>query len=240
MATTSRGKVLVIDGDSDIADLVQAVLTDEGFLVSILTDHSPNAIRKAVGQQEPDCVILDSAGPMGFGRSWDEAIWLRGRLRSVPVIMFSTHGIDTREARERISLRSRAAAFTEIVEKPFSLDALIAAVARAVRASIQFEETPSAEAARTQQLVERLHAAGAHDIRPSTLREWATFRTADDSLVQMYWWQAGGVYIVARYVPETGVMERIGQFHDLDAAVQAGASVRRSDRKQDAGDTKAA
>lgn len=56
--TSSHGKVLIIGNDGDISDIVSTVLTDAGFMVSIVTDMDPDAIRAAVGQLEPDCVLL--------------------------------------------------------------------------------------------------------------------------------------------------------------------------------------
>jgi len=70
-----KRRVLVLDNDRDIAELVHAVLTDAGFEISELTDLRSDAIRIAVGQQEPDCVLLDGASSADFGESWLNAAW---------------------------------------------------------------------------------------------------------------------------------------------------------------------
>src|SRR5712691_5753233 len=65
-----KRRVLVLDNDRDIAELVHAVLTDAGFEVSELTDLRSDAIRIAVGQQEPDCVLLDGASSADPVPAW--------------------------------------------------------------------------------------------------------------------------------------------------------------------------
>jgi hypothetical protein len=61
----------------------------------------------------------------------------------------------------------------------------------------------------------------ASDIRTSDRREWATFRPKDaDAIHQLYWWQLMGVYLVGSYDPG-GVLQPIGRFFELDAALAA-------------------
>ena len=102
---TSRYRVLLIDADADVADLVVAILTDEGYSVSVLENATRDAILAAVGKQEPDCVLLDGSSPAGYGTSWADAAYLAARERSVPTIMFSAHAADIREARQAESCR---------------------------------------------------------------------------------------------------------------------------------------
>ena len=59
------------------------------------------------------------------------------------------------------------------------------------------------------------------DVRTSTRREWATFRSPDDDRIyQLYWWQLLGVYILGRYEPD-GRLTPVGQFLERDAAIAA-------------------
>jgi CheY-like chemotaxis protein len=213
-----RARVLCVDDDRDIAEIVQAVLSDEGYEVSCLYASSPDILARTVGMLEPDCVLLDGGSSEDYGKGWEEAAALGVRRRPVPVVMFTAHHREAPEAREDTTERARGAGFAEIVEKPFDLDALLAAVARAVGKSVPFRRGPTAEARRTNALVKALEQAGATEVRPSTLREWATFRDASGCLVQLYWWQARGVYQVARYTDE-GEMRMIGQLVDRDAAI---------------------
>jgi DNA-binding response OmpR family regulator len=99
-----QGRVLIIDSDADVADVIYAILTDEGFTVSILTRVESDAIRIIVGQFEPDCVLLDGETPASYGESWVDAVWLAGRARPVPVIMFTSDQQPIRGSRRRNKL----------------------------------------------------------------------------------------------------------------------------------------
>ncbi len=222
----SKGKVLVIDDDRDIAELVYAILTDEGFAVSLLHRQDPDSIRMAVGQLEPDCVLLDGESPKGYGQSWGEASWLGARSRNVPVIMFSASAADLREAQEGASPRSREAGFMATLTKPFNIDTLVDVVERAIGVAVPFNESQEGERERTARLVARLQDAGATEVHVSTRREWCNFRTEDGTLVQLYWWQRDGVYYVVRHAETGGVLETVGRFYDLDAAITVAMTVR--------------
>ena len=222
-----KGTVLIIDDDRDITDLVHAILTDEGFAVSVLHDQDVDAIRSTVNLLEPDCVLLDGQGPLEYGQAWDDATWMSGRDRPVPLIMFSAHGADVQEAEASETPRSRAAGFAGIVSKPFDLDQLITQVTAAVGLSVPFDTSEPAEQGRTAALAARLQAAGAREIHASTRREWANFRTEDGTLVQLYWWQRDGVYYVVRHAETGGVLETLGRFYDLGAAITMAMTVRR-------------
>jgi CheY-like chemotaxis protein len=213
--------VLLIDDDADVADVVLAILSDEGYLVRVLVDTSHEAILAAVGQQEPDCVLLDGSHDTAYGASWAKAAYLAARERSVPTIMFTAHALDADEAQEGQSDRARAADFAAVLPKPFSLDELITAVAKASGQSEPFNRSPDGDRERTVALVRRLRQLGATDIRTSDRREWATFRPKDaEAIRQIYWWQRMGVYLVGSY-HDDGTLGRIGQFFELEAAIAA-------------------
>jgi hypothetical protein len=67
-----------------------------------------------------------------------------------------------------------------------------------------------------------------HDLRPPEQptcdrapREWANFRNAAGDEMQLYWWQAAGAYLVARYSPNGHRMELIGHYYGLDGRTRA-------------------
>lgn len=214
-------RVLLVDDDADIADVVLAILTDEGYSVSVLVDTSHESILAAVGMQEPDCILLDGAEATNYGESWAEAAYLAARERSVPTIMFSAHARDVREAEREESERARAAEFAAVLAKPFSLDELLEAVATACGDAEPFRQSAEGDRERTVALARRLRALGATDIRTSDRREWATFRPSErDPICQLYWWAKMGLYIVGRY-GEDATLSPIGQFFELDAAIAA-------------------
>jgi len=212
---------LIVDDDRDIVGLVTAVLSEDGFTVSSLVDHSDGPLLEAVGRLEPDCVLLDSSSHADYGVSWELAATLASRSRPVPVIMFTGHRSAISEALEGVSDRSRAAAFSDIIQKPFDLDELVNKVAQAVGKSVSIDTFSESDGARTQSLVQELRTGGATDIQTSGRREWATFRVQSGNLVQLYWWQQLGVYLVGRYAGERGVMEPLGEFAERNAALSA-------------------
>jgi DNA-binding response OmpR family regulator len=224
--TSSQVKVLVIDDDRDIAELVYAILADEGFAVSVLNSIDGEAIRAAVNQLEPDCILLDGNSPSEYGLSWDHAAWVHNRDRQVPLIMFSGHAADTKEAARGGSPRSQAAGFASVLSKPFDIDQLLLQVTTAAGKSVPFDESAQAEQERTATLVTRLQAAGARDVRSSARREWATFRTKDGTLVQLYYWQRDGVFYVVRHAETGGRLETVGRFFDLETAITMAMTVR--------------
>lgn len=214
-------RVLVVDNDPHVAELVSAILTDEGYEVATLAQSDHGSIAAAVGRIEPDCILLDSAEGPEFGGSWSEAAYLSKRSRRVPTIMFTAHAEDALEAQERASERAVRAEFAAIVPKPFMLDELLDAVAHAAGRSDRFDRSEEGERGRTAALVEELEGSGATDIRTSNRREWATFTSsADHRIYQLYWWQGLGRYIVGRY-DEDARLELIGQFFERSAAIAA-------------------
>lgn len=217
----AAAKVLIVDSDRDISDLVRAVLTDEGYEVACLYEYPGDAVMAAVGRLEPDCIILDGETGRGadYGASWKDAASIHGRERSVPVIMFTAHAPASDEAEAGQSDRARAAGFAAVVRKPFDVDELVAAVAKAIGNVERFDPSPGADRERTRRLVKRLGEVGAADVRSSSRREWVTFRAPDDSLFQLYWWQTGGCYLVGAYLGDGRKMENIGLFYDVDGAV---------------------
>ena len=217
-------RVLLIDSDADVTDVVVAILTDEGYEVRTVSTTDHRAIAAEVNRYEPDCVLLDSAARPGYGQSWDEAAYLSSRERAIPTVMFTAHSLDADEAREGESERARLAGFVAVLAKPFNLDELLDAVATACDRSQPFERGDNGERARTLALARRLRAAGARDVRTSNRREWATFASPHDKRIyQLYWWQQLGLYIVGRYHDDAR-LRIVGQFYEVDAAIDAALS----------------
>jgi CheY-like chemotaxis protein len=210
--------VLCVDDDRDIAEVVEAILVDGGYDVSCLYTLDDDALRRTVGRLEPDCVLLDGLPGPEYG-SWESAAWLEHRARSVPVVMFTAHQPDSREAQEAHTDRAKRADFAAVLLKPFNVDELLDAVATAVGRSQLFGRGVAAEQVRTTALVNALQARGATDIRPSKARESASFRDAGGHLWHINWWQLRGVYQLGRY-DDNRAMAMAGQFSELEAAIE--------------------
>jgi CheY-like chemotaxis protein len=219
-AGASAPVVLIVDDDHDIGAMLQAILVDEGYSVSCLYQSTPAALNAALGRLEPDCILLDSMGGSNdYGEAWEAARKIHERGRPVPVVMFTGRSEAVREARANQTERSQAAGFVGVLSKPFDLDDLLSTVANATGQSIPFDRSREADAQRTQALVAILEAEGVSEIHTSTLREWAIFRLGNGRWAQLYWWQALGVYYAGEYREDGAVMEPLGQFTDVQAAV---------------------
>lgn len=225
MAPSERGdappKVLVVDDDRDTADIMQAVLLDEGYAPSVLYDADGIAVRETVARLEPDCVLLDSSGrdPIGYGESWQTAAWLAAREPSIAVIMMTGHSLAADEALAAATKRARAADFAAVVRKPFDIDEFLTTLASAVQKGVTRRSSELEAKARIADLREQLIAAGARDLTTSSRRVWAIFRGTGEELMQIYWWETLSLYLVGRYTVDGARLEPLGQFTDLAAAI---------------------
>ena len=131
-AAAFRPRVLCVDDDHDIGETVQEVLGDEGYDVTCLFEITEKALRRAIRDLKPDCLLLDSSSRTDYGDSWGKAAWIRHLARAVPVVMFSAHLADSREAEANLTERAQEAGFAAVLPKPFSIDQLLEAVSIAV------------------------------------------------------------------------------------------------------------
>ena len=132
VARTLRPRVLCVDDDPGIGETVKAILADEGYEVTCLLEINDEGIRRAIDELKPDCVLLDSTSRTDYGESWEAAAWIHNLARAVPVVMFSAHLADSREAVANLTERAQEAGFAAVLLKPFSIEQLIDAVSLAV------------------------------------------------------------------------------------------------------------
>ncbi len=124
----SGSHILVVDDESDIRSLIQEILSDEGYEVTVAADAAE--ARAARAGTDPDLVLLDIWMPDTDGitllREWSEE-----SKRQCPVVMMSGHGtVDTAVEATRLG------AF-DFIEKPLSLAKLLRTVERALEAQPQ-------------------------------------------------------------------------------------------------------
>ncbi|HNR91764.1 MAG TPA: sigma-54 dependent transcriptional regulator [Dokdonella sp.] len=122
----TSARILVVDDEPDIRNLVKEILEEEGYAVT--TAESAAAAREARRGQRPDLVLLDIWMPdldgISLLREWSE----RGGL-PCPVIMMSGHGtVETAVEATRLGAY-------DFVEKPISLAKLLLTIERALEAS---------------------------------------------------------------------------------------------------------
>jgi DNA-binding response OmpR family regulator len=121
---SERKKILVVDDDADIRELIKQRLERAGYDVVFATDASTAVMlaRKA----EPDLVLLDLTLPGGDGFMILERMKHLATLAHVPVV-----AVSARE-REPSELRARELGAVGYVEKPFGAAELLDAVESAL------------------------------------------------------------------------------------------------------------
>ncbi len=122
----STANVLVVDDEADIRELIQEILSDEGYTVTVAA--SAAEARAANDERKFDLVLLDIWMPETDGitllREWSE----QGEPHC-PVVIMSGHGtVDTAVEATRLG------AF-DFVEKPLSIAKLLRTVERALDSS---------------------------------------------------------------------------------------------------------
>jgi DNA-binding NtrC family response regulator len=121
----STAHILVVDDEPDIRELIQEILQDEGFTVSIA--QNGQEAREARRVRRPDLILLDIWMPDIDGVSLLKE-WHENDQQPCPVIMISGHGtVETAVEATRLGAY-------DFLEKPLSLNKLLLTVNRALEA----------------------------------------------------------------------------------------------------------
>ncbi len=116
-------KILIMDDDPTIADLLREALADEGYETYMTTQSL--RFFDAVHEHEPDLILLDLMMQYLDGR--DELKLLEFGAYKVPVIVVTAY-LDAGNEEEDF----RQAGVVEIVYKPFDLDKLLDLVKKTI------------------------------------------------------------------------------------------------------------
>lgn len=126
-------RVLVVEDESDLADLVAYNLRQEGF-EAVLARDGASALEK-IHQTPPDLVLLDVMLPRMSGFEVAAEIRREPRIAGIPIIML------TAKAAEQDQLTGLEAGADDYITKPFSMKVLVARIRTVLRRSA----TPEAE-----------------------------------------------------------------------------------------------
>lgn len=127
MGTHVAKKILVVDDDVSIADLLTQALLEEGYDVH----KSVQSLRvyDAVREYQPDLVLLDLMMPYLEGEDELQLMKLSPDTASIPVIVVTAKAeADLRK--EEANLRQLGV--VHIITKPFDLDAVVKLVKQTV------------------------------------------------------------------------------------------------------------
>jgi signal transduction histidine kinase/ActR/RegA family two-component response regulator len=119
----SISRVLVVDDDESIRQLIEIVLQDEGFAVDFASDGS--AALDVISRQHPDLIMLDMRMPGMDGWEFVERYRARYGHRASIIVFTAAHNAAERSAEVDAD---------GYIAKPFDLDDLIERVTAAVKA----------------------------------------------------------------------------------------------------------
>ncbi len=128
----SQENILVVDDEPDIRNLVQEILVDEGYKVSVA--ENTKVARKHASSKQPDLVLLDIWMPGEDGISLLKDWQNTGSLQC-PVVMMSGHGtVETAVEATRLGAY-------DFIEKPLTMAKLLVSVKRALEAAEQAQDS---------------------------------------------------------------------------------------------------
>ncbi|GGA62877.1 phosphate regulon transcriptional regulator PhoB [Pelagibacterium lentulum] len=122
-----NARVLVVEDEADLIELLRYNLEAEGFAVDTAEDAEEAGVRIAEGR--PDIILLDWMLPGTSGIEICRRLRAREETATVPIIMLTARG----EEEERV--RGLATGADDYVVKPFSLPELLARINALLRRS---------------------------------------------------------------------------------------------------------
>jgi CheY-like chemotaxis protein len=112
--------VLVVDDEFGIVDVLETILTDEGYRVLTACNGKQGLVRLA--EQKPDVILSDFMMPILGGGEMLRAIAAEPAYQRIPVIMMSSLGEDV--------IAERCTGYVAFLHKPFRAAAVLSTVAR--------------------------------------------------------------------------------------------------------------
>jgi DNA-binding response OmpR family regulator len=130
-------RILVVDDDPALRELLSAYLTDTGFVVDLAGDGA--GMRRAIEQTRPDAIVLDLMLPGEDGLMLTRALRAQaGAAAAIPVLILSARGEETDRV---VGLEMGA---DDYLAKPFSPRELLARLRALLRRA---QSAPSAQSA---------------------------------------------------------------------------------------------
>jgi len=118
-------KILVVDDDSDILEIVRKFLEPEGYEVFTAPD-GPHAVEQA-NRHQPDLILLDNRMPFFSGVWYCDAFKRKANTKNVPVILISGF-LDGETVRKAMK-----AGAVDFLRKPFGRKDLLEIVRKHLR-----------------------------------------------------------------------------------------------------------
>ncbi|PAW95385.1 hypothetical protein CKK33_18525 [Mucilaginibacter sp. MD40] len=113
-----KKKILVMENDQAIIEIVSLILEDEGYEVKALNTES--RILDVINEYKPNVIILDIIRPSEAGTLLCLTLKENPKTKHIPVIVFSTH--------PKVLTALKEVCADDVVPKPFDVAELINAV----------------------------------------------------------------------------------------------------------------
>jgi CheY-like chemotaxis protein len=112
--------VLVVDDEFGIVDVLETILTDEGYRVVTACNGKQGLAR--LSEEKPEVILLDFMMPIVSGGEMLRAMAAEPAYQRIPVIMISS-------LREDV-IAERCTGYAAFLHKPFRVAAVLSTVAR--------------------------------------------------------------------------------------------------------------
>jgi len=110
-------KILVLEKNKEILELINIVLTDEGYLTDLISQETE--MFEHIRSFRPDAILLDIINPTEEGTALCKAIKSAEESSHIPVIVLSTH--------PKLEIVKEICA-DEVVPKPFNISFLLSII----------------------------------------------------------------------------------------------------------------
>jgi CheY-like chemotaxis protein len=116
--------VLVVDDEFGIVDVLETILTDEGYRVLTACNGKQGLVR--LSEEKPEVILLDFMMPILGGGDMLRAMAAEPAYQLIPVIMMSSLS--------EAAVAKRCRGYAAFLHKPFRATAVLSAVARVLGA----------------------------------------------------------------------------------------------------------
>jgi CheY-like chemotaxis protein len=116
--------VLVVDDEFGIVDVLETILTDEGYRIITASNGRQGLVRLA--EEKPDVILLDFMMPILGGAEMLREMAAVPAHQRIPVIMMSSLGEQ--------AVAERCKGYAAFLHKPFRAAAVVSTIARVLGA----------------------------------------------------------------------------------------------------------
>jgi DNA-binding response OmpR family regulator len=116
-------KILVVDDDRDILEVIQIILEDQGYDVHITPDG--NIVERKIKEFSPDLILLDIWLAGIDGQDIAARLKKQNETKEIPIVMIS--------AVNKSDQIAQNAGVEDFLSKPFDMDDLISIVAKYIQ-----------------------------------------------------------------------------------------------------------